>query len=915
MRAPSRGSIPPSVKRSLLLGTVLSVLAACGGEPAPPPVGAPGPAPLDPALFAELERVVDTYRRIIVLMTDEGTLPAKDRPRAFLAGKILFEQNRERLGKLEEAGRAEITAARESSFRHDLPLVTALLDRLEQESGWHDADRLAFRDLAASWSEGLGSPAPASPKGKALLLRLDEDRRALGEIQSLYEQEIEKVFAQFGTRGIPIKREAWEGYLAFLRSLTTAEAVFEALRPELPPPPPPLEAPAVVPAGKPLNGSSLPEKTLVLTFDDGPHATNTPKILEILARYGAQALFFAVGENLGHFGKDGVFVKSRGAGAIEAALTAGHLLANHTLSHAQLPKLDAAGITTEIDEMAHRAREFDPNGPRVFRPPYGAWDAEVAKQAAERELKMMLWNIDSQDWADPVASSIANRVVADARRLGRGVILFHDIHAQTVEALPLVLETLGSEGFRFALWDGETLSEPRGAPVPVAVPTPEPARALYGTSHAVVIGIDDYEHWPKLTYAVADALAVRELLVRRLGFSPENVHLLLDREASREHILEVLGDRMADPARVAEEDRLLVFYAGHGATRRLAGGRALGYIVPADADRDRLQAQAISMTQFADIDEAVPAKHVLYLMDACYGGMALLRGGAGGAPDSRNFLREATRRRARQMLTAGGADELVADGGPGGHSIFTWTLLQGLGGEADLNRDGFIAASELFAYTGPLVAQLSKQTPAFGSLAGSEGGEVVFALAPDEEFLTTDSSQLDQEAVALNQRLDEVRGAIAAKVERNQKLKQELALAERELARLSQSEAAVPLEVADRARAAHERGLALYRERRYEEALAPLLQAVELEPGSALYANNLGYLYYKRGDPEAALTWIRKAEALDPKRAMAFQNEGEILESLYRSEEAKAAYAKFLELAPSHASAPNVRRRLEKLGG
>ncbi len=69
----------------------------------------------------------------------------------------------------------------------------------------------------------------------------------------------------------------------------------------------------------------------------------------------------------------------------------------------------------------------------------------------------MLWNIDSQDWADPVAASIANRVVADVRRAGRGIVLFHDIHARTVEALPLVLETLQAEGYRFVLYDGEAL--------------------------------------------------------------------------------------------------------------------------------------------------------------------------------------------------------------------------------------------------------------------------------------------------------------------------------------------------------------------------------------------------------------------------------------------------------------------------
>lgn len=891
--------------------------AEAGGEAAAPPAGA-GP---------ELDALVDTYRRLIVLMSDESRLDPADRPRAFLAGKLLFERNRHRLQELEEKGRAALEAAGREKFRRDPPLVAAVFDRLEQETDWHDADKLVFRDVLRAWAEPLRQSPPASPKGKALLLRLDEDLRALDEIQQLYEKEIEKIFAQFGTRGIPVRREAWESYLEFLRGRLAAGSIFEELRPELPPPPPvlpPVLTPA--PAGaaaKPIDGSALPEKTVVLTFDDGPHALNTPKILEILQRFGAPAIFFAVGDNLGAFkpgpgGADGgAFVPSRAAAATRAALAAGHLLANHTQSHAQLPKLDAAGVTAQIDQMSRRARELDPGGLKLFRPPYGAWSDEVARQITERHLKMMLWNIDSQDWADPVAASIANRVVAEVRRAGRGIVLFHDIHARTVEALPLVLETLGAEGYRFLLYDGETLSEPRGgAPaVPAAGVTsseaagaPEPQ--LYAASHAVIIGIDDYEHWPRLTYAVADALAVRELLVRRLGFSPANVHLLLDREASREKILELLAERMTDPARVGAEDRLVVFYAGHGATRQLGSGRSLGYVVPADADLDHLQSQAISMTQFGDIDEAVPAKHVLYLMDACYGGLALLRSGGSG-----KFLRETTRRRGRQMITAGGADELVADGGPGGHSIFTWTLLQGLGGAGDLNRDGYVTASELFAYTGPLVAQVSKQTPAFGSLAGSEGGEMVFALAPDEEFLGADSAQLDEEAIALNRQLAEVRELIAAKKDRNSQLARELERAKEELARLS---AAPPRAggAADRGRARqrHEEGLELFRQKRYDEAAAAMQEAVDLEPESALYTNNLGFVFYRRGELAKALELYQRTEKLDPARIQVYMNEGSALEALGRKEEAVAAYRKFLELAPDHRDADYARRRLAALG-
>jgi uncharacterized caspase-like protein len=186
-----------------------------------------------------------------------------------------------------------------------------------------------------------------------------------------------------------------------------------------------------------------------------------------------------------------------------------------------------------------------------------------------------------------------------------------------------------------------------------------------------------------------------------------------------------------------KNDRLFVFFAGHGATRQLSSGRDLGYIIPADSDPNKLATDAVPMTELQNIAESLTAKHVLFVMDACYSGLGLTRGAGSG-----NFLRDNAKRLGRQMLTAGGADQLVADGGPNGHSVFTWTLLQALGGKADLNGDGLITATELAAYVAPAVASVSRQTPAFGSLPGSEGGDFVFALPAEAEFLSAQTSQL-----------------------------------------------------------------------------------------------------------------------------------------------------------------------------
>jgi hypothetical protein len=170
---------------------------------------------------------------------------------------------------------------------------------------------------------------------------------------------------------------------------------------------------------------------------------------------------------------------------------------------------------------------------------------------------------------------------------------------------------------------------------------------------------------------------------------------------------------------------------------------------------------------------------VLFIMDSCYSGLALLRGGSPSF--SQNYLNEMAHREARQMFTAGGADQQVADSGPNGHSVFTWTLLQGLDGRADLNGDGVITATELAAYVAPAVSALSHQTPAFGSLPGSEGGDFIFELKHETEFLNQDSAQLGEEGIKLNAELEELRAQMRQESRQNEELRAQLEAAQAQL--------------------------------------------------------------------------------------------------------------------------------------
>lgn len=239
-------------------------------------------------------------------------------------------------------------------------------------------------------------------------------------------------------------------------------------------------------------------------------------------------------------------------------------------------------------------------------------------------------------------------------------------------------------------------------------------KARYTNSRALVIGIDKYQHARPLSFAVNDASEIRRILVEELAFPVANVDYLTDADATRESILKAyLRFTAAD---IDVDERLLVFFAGHGYTRKGMRGD-VGYLVPYDANVSDLATllRWDDLTRNADL---IPAKHVLFIMDACYGGLALTRS---SQPASARFLNDMMRRYSRQVLTAGKADELVADsGGPiPNHSVFTGHLIEGLRGKAAAG-DGVLTASALMAYVYGKVAndKYSRQTPHYGYFDG-----------------------------------------------------------------------------------------------------------------------------------------------------------------------------------------------------
>ncbi|HEY1493237.1 MAG TPA: polysaccharide deacetylase family protein [Candidatus Solibacter sp.] len=856
---------------------------------------------IDAALDTAFRSVTTDYREIIVLMDGAETLDDAARERCRNAGRQIFFRKQQAIEGLKQRLGAR---GGENGIRQ-------LIQYLTTGAGLHDADKLAFLDLV----EELQRPDDRGPLAGSVKGLLDN----LQSIQLAYREEVTRIFSQFGTRGAAPAREKWDAYVRALRQQLSREKILGDFGEPVPEPDEGLRGAA----SREIFGNEFAPKSVALTFDDGPHPKYTDQVLALLRKYGLRACFFELGMNLGTVEGNEARL-SAGAAISRRVLDAGHVIANHSYSHPVLPKLAEAARDSEIDRTSLLLEKVAGHKPDLFRAPYGARNKEIIDRVTSEGLHSVMWTIDSLDWADPIPESVAMRVLHDLNVKQKGIILFHDIHKQGVMALSPVIEELQRQEYTFLSYsDGHFLkteapqvTERSPSPSEGAASAPAPVAGAkapyYRDSWAVIVGVNEYQSWPKLRYAVNDATAVEETLVNKFGFQRDHIRKLINQDATRQRIMQVLGDEFTDGNKVKREDRVFFFFAGHGATRTFGDGRQIGFIVPVDADRENYLSTAISMTQLRDASDLIPAKHIYFVMDSCYSGLALSRG-AGAFSRDHTYLEEVTRRTSRQILTAGGADQQVADDGPNGHSVFTWALLQGLDGKADLDGNGVITASELGAYISPIVASFSKQTPSVGNMVGSEGGEFLFELQP--EALTSATAKPDSKAVKLNEELVTLEKEVSAKQAELLRLQESV---QAETVRLSQ------LRGSDARPAAANRGVSkaydldrqardLFRARKLDEALKKSQEAVKLKPNDPILLNNLGFLYFAMGRNDEAVTWLEKTLQLDPKRKEAHGNIAEVYLRMGRKPEAKQHYEEYLRLYPASPKAEEFRRILQTL--
>ncbi|MET8143870.1 polysaccharide deacetylase family protein [Sphaerisporangium sp. NPDC005288] len=200
--------------------------------------------------------------------------------------------------------------------------------------------------------------------------------------------------------------------------------------------------PVVAPAERSI--ACAHAKCVALTFDDGPF-DYTGAVLDALARHNARATFFVVGQ----------MVTPATAPLLRRMVAEGHQLGNHSWDHPALTSLSRDGLRGQLDRTQQVVRSITGVTMRLMRPPYGSTDGKVAEETGRAGLAQILWDLDTLDWRDRDSALVARR--ASAARPG-SVVLLHDIHRTTMEALPHLLADLSAKGYTFV-----TVSELYGA--------------------------------------------------------------------------------------------------------------------------------------------------------------------------------------------------------------------------------------------------------------------------------------------------------------------------------------------------------------------------------------------------------------------------------------------------------------------
>lgn len=192
-------------------------------------------------------------------------------------------------------------------------------------------------------------------------------------------------------------------------------------------------------------------RCVALTFDDGPDKNVTPKVLDTLKKTSTPATFFQVGRE---FAGNEALVKR--------ALADGHVLGTHTWTHPQLPLLNPDELNEELANTIAASEQISGTRPTLMRPPYGLFNDAVIDKTIELGNSVIMWDVDTEDWKNKNPQETAKRALEGAHR--GAIILMHDVHPSTAEALPTIIAELRKNGYSLV-----TIPQLLGNPTPGTV--------------------------------------------------------------------------------------------------------------------------------------------------------------------------------------------------------------------------------------------------------------------------------------------------------------------------------------------------------------------------------------------------------------------------------------------------------------
>ena len=237
-------------------------------------------------------------------------------------------------------------------------------------------------------------------------------------------------------------------------------------------------APSQPAAAKPATNSgkisfsscTVEGKEIAITFDDGPHKTNTPQLLDILKQRGIRATFFVVGQNAAEY-----------PDILKRIVAEGHELANHSYTHPVLASMSQSAVHEQLDKTHQAVLRATNVSMKLLRPPYGAL-SEPQRRTANSEFgyKVILWSVDPLDWKVRDAARVQNEILSHTQP--GSIVLAHDIHKSTVDAMPETLDKLAEKGFKFVTVSELLALDRPAAPKPAADPSAAPAPSTKPTA-------------------------------------------------------------------------------------------------------------------------------------------------------------------------------------------------------------------------------------------------------------------------------------------------------------------------------------------------------------------------------------------------------------------------------------------------